>query len=121
MSLRRQMSVELATVMPTVTLDAFADRLVIDFRREVLADKLPPQHARHVAMVQRHASWWDHLKATYRGRWWWPRVLSPVSYVDVPVVVNLAVRSQWLYPQATIRYDEALGRSVLWTTWAEEE
>lgn len=113
-ALAKQVTVETATVMPTATIDWMFDRFVLEFRREVLANKLPPQHIRHVSMEPRFASAWDMWKAARRGRWWWPRFLSRVSYVDVPVVVNVVIRQHWMYPQAPA-VPMSFGRAVLWT------
>lgn len=98
------------------------DRMVVELRTSILAEKLPPQHVRHVSMEPRHASWWDHLKATYRGRWWWPAALSRVSYVDVPVVTFLRIRDHWAYPRASlIPPAEGLGRPVMVSFWGVED
>lgn len=98
------------------------DKMVAELRTTVLAEKLPPQHVRHVSMEPRHASWWDHLKATYRGRWWWPAALGHVSYVDVPVVTYLHIRDHWAYPKASlIPPENGLGRPVVVSFWKVDE
>lgn len=121
-AVRRDVTMEAAATVPTLVFDRVADRMVAEVRRDVLAERLPTQSLRVVGDVPRHASWWDHLKATYRGRWWWPRALSVVRYTADPAIVSYVdVRTYWAYPEAPARLlgEPGFGRPVL-VTYLEE-
>lgn len=109
-------------------LDFLTDKLVVQLRARVLAEQLPPQAiTRVIRVVQedpRHATWWDHLKATYRGRWWWPAWLSTVRTVQTKVAiyrtVAVEVRPHWAYPEAEIPIPD-MGQPVMVCTWGVED
>ncbi|MFE7871656.1 hypothetical protein ACFUYE_15050 [Micromonospora humida] len=48
------------------------DAMRLTLAMDLLAEKLPPEqvrkHRREVIHTARFATWWDHWKATYRGR-----------------------------------------------------
>lgn len=117
LAIKRGMPAELARgVGAGVAYDWIADRMVLTLHQDVLAEKLPPQSFIHRTTIVRHASWWEHLKATYRGRWWWPSRLSRLRYVEEPVAVRVVVRDHWKFPEQTAIRD--LGRPVL-HSWVE--
>jgi hypothetical protein len=77
-----------------------ADLLRLKLETFVLAENLPPQ-AFHVRTADpRWATWWDHLKATVRDRWWARRFVArfPPCTVDTPVDVTVDVHGMWTYP-----------------------
>jgi hypothetical protein len=114
----RTWTMEYLQAAPEVQVDHRLNRLVSSLHTDILAETLPPRDCRIMTTVQRHASWWDTFKATHRGRWWWPRVLARVSYVDVPVYATFNVRDHWTFPEATILQDsEGLGRPVMVSMW----
>ncbi len=85
----------------------------------------------------RFASWWDHWKATYRGRWWmrWRRweVRYNIEHQPIEARVEVDMTKYWTFPEADI-VPAALGaplgyitnsrRSVRYSTeppyWTEE-
>ncbi len=109
----------------------FADVIAVDVETAVLTEKLPPQRITHrvryehpeavgqqgVAADARHATWFDHFVATYRGRWW-GRLLRlhrrevRYQFVPVPYIVSrpvhcdhevtVDVHAAWTYPRATM-------------------
>jgi hypothetical protein len=127
------------------------ESLVYQLKASVLAEKLPPERIEvkldypHPEAVgefgcqddPRWATWWDHLLATYRGRWWtrWfrePRtIMIPVRYrVTMPVTCHhraqVDVLAAWTYPRANTALP-GLGHPVLvadrteWTATATSE
>lgn len=63
------------------------------------------------------ATWWDHWKATYRGRWWmrwrkW-RINYKISELHVDGKVQVDLKQYWAYPRANIAPPE-FGEPVRW-------
>lgn len=127
---RRVLSAELPFVAGTARFDVsmmewISRDLMLDVQARVLAEQLPPQEITHHVRVwttdPRHATWWDHFKATYRGRWWMGWHRWEIRYVDTPVWldrrVTVAVRDHWTYPRATVGLPPSLGSPVLVTMW----
>lgn len=113
------------TVDLSTRLDRVAERLAMRLKADVLAEQLPPQTIRHtvtaVEELPHWATWWDHAKATYAGRWWarwWVR-RHPAAVTWHPVravrTVEVEVRAAWKFPHAP-HIPTELGRAVLYTT-----
>lgn len=88
----------------------------------VLADRIDETEIREqrseTVYFPRFATWWDHFKATYRGRWWmrWRRWQVRFVAEDVTVTAKVVVdlTRYHTYPQANIVPPE-FGRPVRWT------
>jgi len=102
-------------------LSVCADDLTVQLRSFVLAHQLPPetitQTISGTTQDGRHATWWDHFKATYRGRWWmrWRGWQINYRLVDVPYfhTVQVVVRGHWSFPDARLAsYPPELGEPV---------
>jgi hypothetical protein len=96
--------------------DRETERLVMTLHADVYAERLPSQQHRITVTDPRWATWWDHLKATYRHRWWaqwWVRRYPPRT-VDTPITATFNVRAAWRYPD-TPHLRPGLGTPVLWT------
>lgn len=101
-----------------VARDHLYDAFIVRLTTAVVAEKLPPQTFVGYTPDPRWATWWDHLKATYRGRWW-TRRLSPPRTVDTLVRCDVQVRARWQFPDTPVPR-EGLGRPILYTestTW----
>jgi hypothetical protein len=93
-------------------------------KARILTEELPPQTVTEQVVCEtqrpRWASWWDHIKATYAGRWWagwWVRRHPPaVLWEDVTQrrTVQVQVRAAWKFPHAP-HLPTALGRAVIHT------
>jgi hypothetical protein len=97
---------------------------------DVLSERLPPEtvtrtERQHVTVdAPRWATWWDHAKATYAGRWWaaWYVRRRPPQTVTVPatgwVTATATVNLErfWTYPEASIR-DPNMGTPLRWSNW----
>lgn len=120
---------------PEVILEREAHRLVVQLRGHVLAERLPPQQVTAdysgEVEVARYATWWDHYKATFRGRWRmsWRRWGIRYRWCRYPYrgVAKVAVRTYWTYPQARTPLPEEFGSPVMvavadppetWRHWA---
>lgn len=95
--------------------DRARDLLVLRITAGVLAERLPPERLHGVVTVPRWATWRDHLKDTWRGRWWFAWVVRrwPVRYIDEPVPVVVPVRSWWKYPHTPHILSHGQGYSAL--------
>lgn len=126
-----------ATLTAEVTRDDRAfitDSAVLALRAKLLAERLPPQTHNHVFDLNkavpdpRWATWWDHLKATVRDRWWaraWvrrhpPRTVDTTVRVIDRYVIPVTVHSWWTYPHASIVPPD-LGHAVLYTETTSTE
>lgn len=98
-----------------------ADTMTAELRSFVLAHQLPPETITQVVdgttPDHRHATWWDHFKATYRSRWWMRWRGWHINYhtVDVPYssTVKVVVRGHWTFPDARLNsYPPELGEPV---------
>jgi hypothetical protein len=116
---RRGLTVEFPLPAHTLALtaaqqrDYLRDRIYYTLRHDLLAERLPTRTLRFTPTHPRWATWWDHLKATYRMRWWaawWVR-RHPPRHVDEPVPVVVDVQAAWTYPHAPV--PGGLGYSVL--------
>lgn len=102
--------------------DAFLlDHVVVTLSAKILAEKLPPQQITDTVTGPRWATWWDHLKATYRDRWWiWYPTdfgwIKPARTVQTPIAVTVPVLANWTYPNASLRISDSFGSAVLYTT-----
>lgn len=121
LTLGRSDTVDLPQSMRTsgradVYTDRAADRLILQVRADVYAERLPSQTYHAVVDDPRWATWWDHLKATYRDRWWARAAVRrwPPRHVLTPVPVTVDVAARWKYPDTPV-YREGLGRPVVWT------
>lgn len=126
--------------------DYLLNRMVVQLRGQVLAERLPPQnirsqwHGTHridvdtIRVEVRHATWWDMFKDTYRRRWWARPLVRrwPPRYVDLPLRwqdtymrscrhdITVPVIDRWKYPHASFVPRE-LGYSVLDTAVLDPE
>jgi len=94
-----------------------ADRVGMRITAEVLAERLPPRTLTVRLTDPRWATWWDHLKATGKQKWWgwwWIGRLRPPRTVDTIVTGNIRIDTWWSYPAAHFR--PGLGNPVLKTT-----
>lgn len=93
--------------------DGTVQRIALDVEFALLGEQLPTEvvETLHSKTVEfRHfASWWDHVKAAYRHRWWMRWRHWPVAYhtevrtLTGRVVVNL---ERWhVFPAATTSGD----------------
>ncbi len=95
--------------------------LTVELKSYVLAHQLPPETIADVitgtVQDQRFATWWDHFKATHRGRCWmrWRRQwIINYQTVEVPYrhTAQVTVRGHWTFPQARLAYPRELGEPV---------
>lgn len=132
-AVRRTLPREMVFVLSTTEADSFlqheTDRMVLELKARVLAQQLPPQTMQHLVRVEtldpRHATWWDHYKATYQQRWWMRWHTWTVRYVDTPVTVQrlitVTVRDHWTFPEASIVPPDQLGRPVMVAIWNAQD
>ncbi|MGC4886723.1 hypothetical protein [Micromonospora sp. DT227] len=86
------------------------DGMRMTLSMSVLAEQLPTErvrgHRREVIQTARFATWWDHWKATYRGRWWmrWRRwsVRQLVDEHELEATAVVDLRRYWTYPRAAV-------------------
>lgn len=97
--------------------DHLADRLIARLTARMVAERLPSQEQTFVVDDPRWATWWDHLKASVRGRWWAQAYVRrhPPRTVLTTVRCRFDVRAQWLFPDTPVPRP-GLGRPVLYTT-----
>lgn len=80
-------------LMTMILADHLGEEEIVESRRE------------HVEFVG-FASWWDHWKATYRGRWWMRWRTWEVNYKveerDVVATVRVNMTKYWAFPKANI-------------------
>lgn len=131
--LRRELSAEMVYLASTAEarwIEHEYDRMVLELRAKVLAEQLPPQEIHHTVRVEamdpRHATWWEHFKATYQQRWWMRWRGWTVRYVDTPVTVQrtitVSVRDHWTFPRASIiPPDDRFGSRVMVATWTARD
>lgn len=115
---RRVADEQLRTLNIAAYRDHFADATVVQLRRKVAAEELPPTSYLVVLQDPRWATWWDFFKATYRDRWWlaWLVRRHPARTIDVAVRGTVNVRSWWTYPDTPHLVPPGLGYSILKTT-----
>jgi hypothetical protein len=129
--------------------DRWTGDVALSLTSRVLAESLPPAEVSHTVAgwaplhvegtvpAARFATWWDHFKATYRGRWWmWLLRLDrrPVHYTwefhrwrydedrqPWQRTVTVSVRNHWTYPRAAIALPPEFGGPVLATTWEVDD
>jgi hypothetical protein len=89
--------------------DMVTGDLVAELQTALLAEQLPPETVllEQEITTPRFASWWQHLRATYRERRWWGWLLGrrrPIRMVDEPHTLRAVVelRSWWTYPNASM-------------------
>lgn len=124
----------------------WAGDVALSLTARVLAESLPPQeithqvagwtplHAEGTVPAARFATWWDHFKATHRGRWWMRWRHWPVHYTwefhrwrydedrqPWRRTVTVSVRHHWTYPRAAIPLPPEFGGPVLATTWEVDD
>jgi len=127
LKLARTLSLEVGEYLvnsSTLEVDRFLDRIALEFRYEVLAERMPPAEVRHpVVLVEddpRHATWWDMFKATYRGRWWMRWRAWEVAYTSTPVTVRrdvvVNIQGHFTFPQAP-RIGDRFGQPVAVAIW----
>ncbi len=98
--------------------DTETNRLMVEFTAEILADRLPPEQVTETTLVQFEspATWWEHFKQTYGGRWWLRPLVRrrPVRLErqQRAVKVTVDLRLFQAYPRAEV--PAALGQSVSW-------
>lgn len=97
------------------------DQVVVTLSAKMLTERLPDQHITDTVTDPRWATWWDHLKATYRDRWWIAYPLDfgwikPPRHTLTPITVTVPVAAHWTYPDASLRIPEEFGAAVLYTT-----
>lgn len=95
---------------------------MIQFATNLLADNLGEEKAiansRQTEEFVGFATWWDHFKATYRGRWWmswrkW-RINYKIDELTVLGQIEVDLKRYWAYPKAEITPPE-FGEPVRWT------
>ncbi len=123
-------------VADTVRLVKILDLMVHELSVDVLSDRLPPAEIHHTVRAKqtvtvdgtvtydRFATWWDHYKATYRGRWWmrWRRWNVRTVKEAHPYTVTRDIRCKHhvtvdleryrTYPHATVALPESFGAPV---------
>lgn len=89
--------------------DVLTGDLVAELQTVLLAEQLPPETVllEQEVTTPRFASWWQHLRATYRQRRWWGWVLGrrrPIRMLDEVHTLRAVVelRSWWTYPKASL-------------------
>lgn len=102
--------------------DAETRHLMVKLETQVLTDRLPPVQVTESLVVefQRPATWWEHLKDTYRGRWWMRRLVRrrPPRFevVKRTAEVTVDLRRFRTYPRADVVPPEPVfGRPVFWS------
>lgn len=99
------------------TLELTADRMAVELKAAVLAEKLPPEQFERTAVVDfvHPDGWWQMFRETYRRRWWmrwslgrWP-VRKTKEHRRVTLTVSLARFRT--FPQSSIGAPD-LGGSV---------
>jgi hypothetical protein len=93
-----------------------------ELRTYMLADHIDDvevvdvRHEKHECL--RFATWWDHWKATYRGRWWmrWRRwtVNYNIEARTLTARAEADLSRYWAYPQANVTPPE-FGAPVRWS------
>lgn len=128
-TLPREMVFVLNTVEADSLLQYETDHMVLQLTAKVLAQQLPPQAMQHLVRATvddpRHATWWEHYKATYQQRWWMRWRTWTIRYVDTPVTVQrlitVTVRDHWTFPEASIVPPDKLGRPVMVSIWDAQD
>lgn len=97
------------------------DNIVISLAAKIITETLPPQQITDTVTDPRWATWWDHLKATYRDRWWIAYPLDfgwikPPRAVDTPITVTVPVAAHWTYPHASVWIPPEFGTAVMYAT-----
>lgn len=95
------------------------DPMLLELRTFLLTDKLGDKEIREERTVDhecvRFATWWDHWKATYRGRWWmrWRRwtVRYNIEHHPLTARVSVDMSRYWTFPEADV-YPDSLGAAV---------
>lgn len=104
------------------------DPMFAELSTTVLSEQLPTervtQRRREEVETARFASWWDHWKATYRGRWWmrWRRwsVRQLVDTHEIEAVAAVHLDRFWTFPKAAVSVPE-LGDPVRVIQWRRAE
>lgn len=104
------------------------DPMLFELSTSVLSERLPTERVTRTHREQietaRFATWWDHWKATYRGRWWmrWRRwsVRQLVDVHEVEAVAAVDLDRHWTFPRAAIPVPE-LGEPVRVIQWEAAE
>jgi hypothetical protein len=95
------------------------DPMLVELRTYLLSDKLAEERI-HESRTEDHecvrfATWWDHWKATYRGRWWmrWRKWTVRYNIEHHPLTAKVVVdmTRYWTFPGADI-YPSELGGPV---------
>ena len=95
------------------------EHMGLELRTAMLADWLGEERIietrRENHECLRFATWWDHFKATYRGRWWmrWRRWAVAYNIENHPLTARAEIdmTRYWAFPQADI-YVSELGDPV---------
>ncbi|GAA3751839.1 hypothetical protein [Micromonospora maritima] len=104
------------------------DPMMFELSTAVLSERLPTERVTRTRREQietaRFATWWDHFKATYRGRWWmrWRRwaVRQLVDTHEIEAVAAVDLDRHWTFPRAAIAAPE-LGDPVRVMQWSNAQ
>ena len=111
-----------------VDLRQLLDPMMFELSTAVLSERLPTEQVtrrrRETIETARFATWWDHWKATYRGRWWmrWRRwsVRQLVDTHEIEAVAAVNLDRHWTFPRAAVAVPE-LGEPVRVIQWTSAE
>lgn len=85
------------------TANFLVDGMVMRLKAELLAEKLPPERLANSKRVTwtTPATWWDHLKETYAGKWWtrWMKAPRTIEHSKL-AEFNIELQRYWVYPDA---------------------
>jgi len=93
------------------------EHMMIELKTAILACQMGEERiveerrAKHECL--RFATWWDHFKATYRGRWWmrWRRweIAYANEHHELVARVDVDMTKYWTFPKATIDFPDEFG------------
>lgn len=134
----------LVGVAERLRLTYLVEDMTYELSTQLLAERLPPQYIHHTVREQQtvtgsgtvsdlhFATWFDHFKATYAGRWWmrwrmWTvrerQVVVPYAYqheLTCTHRVRISVQDFWTYPRDRVGVPPDLGAPVLVSTVTTE-
>lgn len=90
------------------------EEMSYELRTYMLADHLGDKRVTETRTEEheciRFASWWDHFKATYRGRWWmsWRRwdVGYNIEHHPLTATAVVDLTRYWVFPRADVPVPE---------------
>jgi hypothetical protein len=91
-------------------LSRIIEPMMLDLSTYLLTEKLGEERIVEERVVDheciRFASWYDHWKATYRGRWWmrWRRweVRYNIEHHPIKARIEVDMTKHWTFPEADI-------------------